>query len=134
MIKNIFMVITILLFAVSSASAADDAFSKLDKDKDGKISKQEYMDAAAGTFKTYDRNGDGILTREEIKAIKGIDVEKFLKETDANRDGKIVKEEFDKAAEKRFNAIDKNKNRYIDKNEWPSDRSEPYSPFTLFTY
>ena len=132
--KRIIAILSIIVFTALVAFAADDVFSKLDKNKDGKISKQEYMDAVTGTFNVYDKNGDGILRREEIKAIKGIDVEKFLKETDAHRDGKIVKEEFNKAAEKRFNAIDKNKSGYVDKNEWPSDRSEPYSPFTLFTY
>jgi len=132
--KKVLTILAFVSFSMSLAFAADDAISKGDKKEDGKISKQEYMDATARTFTAYDKDGDGILRREEIKAIKGIDVEKFLKETDANRDGKIVKEEFNKAAEKRFNALDKNKNGYIDKNERPSDRSEPYSPFTRFTY
>jgi Ca2+-binding EF-hand superfamily protein len=132
--KKIFAVLTIILFTVSLACAADDPFSKIDKNKDGKISKQEYLDAVNGNFDKLDKNHDGILTREELQLNGKIDVDKFIKETDTNNDGKISKREYQQAAKKRFNQLDKDKNGFIDKNEWSDDRSPAYSPFTLFTF
>jgi hypothetical protein len=87
------IIISILTIAAFSASvhAADDAkgkgkakggkgdpaaaFAKLDKNSDGKISKEEFMaspaaqkDAAKAeeSFKKRDKNGDGFLSKEEF--------------------------------------------------------------------
>jgi Ca2+-binding EF-hand superfamily protein len=132
--KKILAVLTIMLFTAAWSFAAEDLFSKIDKNKDGKISKQEYMDAVAGTFDKLDKNHDGILTREEIK-LNNIDVEKFIKEADTNKDGKINKKEFERAAEKSFSSMDKDKNGYIDKKEWNAARSAQNAPgLVIFTF
>jgi Ca2+-binding EF-hand superfamily protein len=134
MMKKILAVIVMILFAVSLVFAAEEILPKLDKNKDGKVSKKEYMNAVNGHFSKLDKNHDGVLTKEEIKSNEKIDAEKTIREADADKDGRILKSEYEQAAKKRFSSIDKNKNGYIDRNEWGTDRSELYSPFMLFTF
>ena len=132
--KKILVVLAVLLFGVTLSIAVGDLFSTIDKNKDGKISKQEYLDAVIATFNKYDLNKDGILTKDEIKLIKKIDARKFIKDVDSNKDGKISKQEFVSAAEKKFLQLDKNKDGYIDKKEWSAGKSSACTPFILFTF
>jgi Ca2+-binding EF-hand superfamily protein len=141
--KKLFGVLAIILVVVSWAFAANDLFSKIEKNKDGKISKQEYMDAAAGDFAGLDKNKDGFLTKGELKAIDTIVMDKFLKEADTNKDGKISREEFTKYAEKRFKFLDKNNDGFIDQKEWNemkdganprNSKVAPISPLMIFSF
>lgn len=133
--KKILAVIVIMLFAVSLAFAAGEDLPGLDKNKDGKINKKEYMDSMTAVFDRLDKNHDGILARDELSHMDKKDLNRFIKETDTDKDGKIIKREYEQAAEKRFKQLDKNRDGFIDKLEWGSvGRSELYSPFTRFTF
>jgi len=133
--KKILAVTMIVLFAVSLVFAAEDVFSKLDKNKDGKISKKEYMEATTAVFERLDKNHDGVITRDELAHMDKKDADQFIKETDINKDGKIIKKEYDRAAAKRFKQLDKNRDGFINKREWDAaGRSEIYSPFTRFNF
>ena len=134
MVKKILVVLTIMIFTASWSFAADDLFSKIDTNKDDKISRQEYMNAVVESFSKLDKNRDGVLSREEILSIDKIDAEIFIKENDINNDGKIIKKEFEQAAEKRFTALDKNKDGYIDKKTWLSDHFTKSLKFILFRF
>jgi lipopolysaccharide export LptBFGC system permease protein LptF len=134
MMKKILAVIVMILFAVSLVFAAEAVLPKADKNKDGKISHQEYLDASGAAFDFLDKNRDGVVTKEEMQPNKKTDADRWIREADANQDGKIHKSEHQQAARKRFFSLDKDKSGHIDRNEWASDRSDLYSPFNLFTF
>jgi Ca2+-binding EF-hand superfamily protein len=101
--------VIILSFSFSQALAQDDAakkiFAEIDTDKDGKVSKQEYMDwhmkfatkIREDRFKKLDLNGDGKITKDEFMDVQLKEAEfigklKFRR-IDQNRDGVISEEE-----------------------------------------
>ncbi len=43
---------------------------RFDKDEDGKVNKDEYSDGVFGIFAKMDANGDGVLTKDDMKAHK----------------------------------------------------------------
>ena len=49
--------------------AADDVFTKIDADKNGKIDKKEFADTVSKSFDKLDKNGNGYLGWDEFKAI-----------------------------------------------------------------
>ncbi len=55
--------------AMPGAGKSAGSFQKMDADKDGKVSKEEFSKAHPGmkesTFSVLDKNGDGYLTQEE---------------------------------------------------------------------
>ncbi len=132
--NNILTALVILLFAASTSLAADPKLPRADKNRDGKISLQEYLDASGAAFDFLDKNRDGVVTKEEMQSNEKIDADRWIREADANHDGKIHKSEHLQAARKRFLSLDKDKSGYIDRNEWNSGRSDLYSPFNLFTF
>lgn len=46
----------------------DKMMEKVDADGDGKVSKEEFIDAHTAKFEKMDADGDGFLTDEEMKA------------------------------------------------------------------
>ncbi len=71
----------------------------IDLDQDGAISASE-ITAAPTSLKTLDKNGDGVLAAEEVRPQipmrqggQSIDIGGTLFTFDANKDGKLTKEE-----------------------------------------
>jgi len=76
-------------------------FLHLDRNKDGRITEDEYVGAFADSFPHQDRDKDGTLDAAEFNhpAFKGMD---------ADRDGKATLDEFRKMYSDQFGGIDKN--------------------------
>jgi len=117
--KILFALSLVILFSFSFSQvlAQDDAakkiFAEIDTDKDGKVSKEEYMawhmkyatKIREDRFKKLDVNGDGKITRDEFMDVQLKEAEfigklKFRR-IDQNRDGIITEDE----AIKRYNDL-----------------------------
>ncbi|MDR2872888.1 MAG: EF-hand domain-containing protein [Xanthomonadaceae bacterium] len=82
--------------AAQPVETAQDYLQKMDRDGDGRISLEEYLDWMSYSFDARDLNGDGILSGEELPGGRGQPItreqyrarltEAFRKQ-DANRDG-----------------------------------------------
>ncbi len=87
-------------------------FEMTDTDKSGDISKAEMQAAAEARFEAADKNGDGVLTKDEsdaaraemhekMKAYRGDPAERFAA-ADADGDGRLTLDEMKEAAAKRM--------------------------------
>ncbi len=62
--KRLFILGTILLLSVScSHHYKKNYWNKMDANQDGKVDKEEWM----AKFNRKDKNGDGVITRDEMK-------------------------------------------------------------------
>ena len=103
----------------------------MDKDDDGKVSKEEFQGPAA-RFDRLDADKDGFITRREAAAVRargtagapasgrprrlmGLATARF-EELDADKDGKVSKEEY-KGPAFLFNGLDADKDGFITKKE-----------------
>lgn len=92
----------------SSKSCEGMGMMGSDKDKDGKVSLEEFMSGCKANFATCDKNKDGKVTKEECSGFEhfggqGTEIdeagfvashEKMFKEMDKNNDGFLVGDEF----------------------------------------
>jgi Ca2+-binding EF-hand superfamily protein len=97
-------------------------FERLDANKDGSLSQEEFMAASINRFAKTDTNADGIITEEElIERLMRRRVERMAKRIlirmDYNGDGKVTKGEVENRARKRFILLDGNDDGKLDKTE-----------------
>ncbi|MDF7825359.1 hypothetical protein P4B35_15140 [Pontiellaceae bacterium B12227] len=127
---------------------AAELISRLDKDKDGKVSESEF-DGPAEHFSQFDTNGDGYLSESEIPSgpppveqngsqpqqrgrnqqpdrsqQQGRPGERdqnggFVTRLDKDGDGRISQSEFD-GPDDAFTELDKNNDNYLSEDEAPS--------------
>jgi EF-hand domain pair/EF hand len=110
----------LLLCAVPSAiSAANPNAAMLgrldgaDTNRDGAISKPELIAFRSSNFVRLDRDGNGVLTRTDIPAFvsrinPSLNFNSLMTQFDANRDGKVSREEFVNGPTAIFDAADAN--------------------------
>jgi hypothetical protein len=133
--QKIIIAAAMILALTGPVSGADKAFDAFDKDKDGRISQQEYLDATAKTFDRLDKDGSGSLDQEELKALSETDRKDWLAEMDKNKDGRIDRNEFQAEALKRFSTADTDENRYLDSREWSRWQTQQrVSPLIQFSF
>jgi Ca2+-binding EF-hand superfamily protein len=122
---------TVLLISSSAAlgqSRDGGAIEQADANKDGKVTRQEYIDARAAQFARMDRNGDGVVddadSRERAdQSFLGKRAAAAMRgRIDANSDGKISKDEFVKAPTTMFDRFDADKNSELDAKELEAAR------------
>ena len=123
---------TVLLFSscIALAQSRDGAaLEQADANKDGKVTRQEYIDARAAQFARMDRNGDGIFddadSRElaDQSAIAKRAGARMRGRIDSNSDGKISKEEFVNAPTVLFDRFDADKSGELDAKELEAARN-----------
>ncbi len=124
---------TAVLLCSSCAALAQSreggALELADSNNDGKITRQEYIDARAAQFSRMDRNGDGAV--DDADARERADQSAMGKRMagamrgriDSNNDGKISKDEFVNAPTMLFDRFDADKNGELDAKELAAARS-----------
>ena len=122
----------VLLFSSYVALAQSregDALEQADANKDGKVTRQEYIDARAAQFARMDRNGDGVVDdadsreRADQSAVGKRVAAAMRGRIDTNSDGKISKDEFLDSPTMLFDKFDADKNGELDPKELEAARS-----------
>ncbi len=109
---HIFAMTAALLLALPTTSMAESGscewskghakqghMKRADTNGDGKVDKQEFIQAAEKRFSRMDINHDGALDKNDHTA--------YFDRMDSNHDGNISREEFQSAHEKRHNPCKK---------------------------
>ena len=121
-----------ILSSAQEGPPAGSFIERLDKNGDGKVSKEEF-DGPAEHFAHFDRDGDGAISEDE--APKGPPPPRghgegppqggsFIERLDKNGDGKVSKEEFDGPAE-HFAHFDRDGDGAITEDEAPKGPPPP---------
>jgi Ca2+-binding EF-hand superfamily protein len=122
----------VLTFAscVALAQSRDGiAIEQADANQDGKVTRQEYVDARSAQFARMDRNGDGVVDeadsreRADQSAVGKRVAAAMRGRIDANSDGKISKDEFVSAPTTMFDRFDADKNSELDAKELEAARA-----------
>ncbi|MBK9974381.1 MAG: EF-hand domain-containing protein [Planctomycetes bacterium] len=110
----------------------EEEFKTLDRDDDGKLTKDELGTSRADMLDKNDTDKDGTISKDEWvkareEAIKAKPAEgqrpgkgnpgDYMKELDKDGDGKISKEEAPERLKKRFDDLDKDKDGFLTKEE-----------------
>ncbi|KAI1694652.1 EF hand domain-containing protein [Ditylenchus destructor] len=126
----------IVVFGIFSSAEDDLNFESFDKNDDGKISREEFVQSFVEKFQQdehqhlsqgfdeLDVNSDGYITQEEISKMPVLPPNVF-EEFDTNHDGKLSQSEFVQVmskdikslAQSLFQSLDRNKDGYISRDE-----------------
>lgn len=99
------------------AFADSDLIKEYDKDNDGTLDLDEVKAAASAEFDTLNKDPDDTLDRRETKGLIG---KKEFKAADPDKDGTLDKAEYLSIVEKLFKAADPDKDGTLDAKELDS--------------
>lgn len=107
--KTGFLIATAVVALVSAPAIAEEFISEsdlqvMDTNKDGVVSKAEYLAFMDLAFDALDENNNGSLTATDFDVL--LTPEEFA-QMDTNRDGSVSRAEFDAQTAKDFDAADK---------------------------
>ena len=93
--------------------ASERYFERNDKNKDGKLSREEFPQQRRRLFDQIDTDKDGFVTLEEDVFYRKSAPERFLARNDKNKDGKLSREEFPQQMRRLFERIDTDKDGFV---------------------
>lgn len=103
-------------------------FDQTDANKDGKVTRAEYVAARSARFDTLDKNRDGVVSKADFpraaanpQAAARLDA--MIGEADADKDGKVTRAELARAPAPGFDRVDTNKDGVVTKAELAAARS-----------
>jgi Ca2+-binding EF-hand superfamily protein len=99
-----------------------DQMIAADANKDGIVTRGELLNSRAANFARFDRNGDGALSDNDIpfllkRTAPGQQFSGMQTQFDANRDGKVSRDEFVNGPTPVFDAADTNKDNRLTRDE-----------------
>jgi Ca2+-binding EF-hand superfamily protein len=98
------------------ATHAAEHMSRLDTNKDGKVTLAELVAAKTHRLHEFDANKDGVVTQAEfeagVKARRQAHVTKLFEQRDTDRDGRLSREE-SRMPERWFNRLDSNADGFL---------------------
>lgn len=109
-----------------SASARErldpmEMLEKSDANRDGAISRAEFIDARRARFAKMDRNHDGYFSDDDLPRMvrkrAGEKVDRVVQALDSNRDGRLSRVEFVDGPTRLFDLGDADRNGLIDRYE-----------------
>lgn len=109
-----------------SASARErldpmEMLEKSDANRDGAISRAEFIDARRARFAKMDRNRDGYFSDDDLPRMvrkrAGEKVDRVVQALDSNRDGRLSRVEFVDGPTRLFDLGDADRNGLIDRYE-----------------
>lgn len=97
-------------------------FDDADTDKNGSVSRAEYIEARTRQFDTLDRNGDGFISAEDYPSVERHDeaaerLEVRIDEADTDQDGKVSRAELATAPAPLFERADTNHDGVVTEEE-----------------
>ena len=114
--KSVFQVLDVQNQSISEVKAQrQNIFNEMDVNKDGKISKDEFMLYEKNIFAGLDRKNDAALTPDEVnKTCKS-----YFLCLDANKDNKVTVQELNAKLDETFKLMDgKDQDGYITNEEY----------------
>ncbi|MCW4462023.1 EF-hand domain-containing protein [Sphingomonas sp. BT-65] len=100
-----------------------------DANRDGVVTRDEYARARAANFARMDRNKDGAVSKSDFKRLARFKpdaasrLDTLIAAMDANKDGKATRAEFEAAPMPLFDRADANGDGRIDANEMAAAKS-----------
>ena len=106
---------------------------QFDTNKDGSVSKDEIAAFVSGKMKTYDKDGDGMLSLTEYQALWNDMMQEAIVRSfqryDRNGDGKVTAAEYGLRFDRILAELDHNKDGTIDQNEMRGPDRGPPGPW-----
>jgi Ca2+-binding EF-hand superfamily protein len=124
--------LTIVQTANAQPTVPREAFDQLpraDQNRDGSVTRAEFLAYRATQFARFDRNRDGVLSNadrppRQVERMAGLDIDALYAAFDLNRDGQVTRAEFNSAPTPAFDVADANKNNVVDRDELAAARRQ----------